>query len=100
MGECSVQGCDGAHIAEHLCHYGDGPHKAKGLCKSCYGRAHRVYSQRRLPAFHVLTPEAVREIRHMYSTGDYSQRELAKRFGVSGKSVCQIVHRKTWANVE
>ncbi|WP_165612865.1 hypothetical protein [Mycolicibacterium fortuitum] len=53
-----------------------------------------------MPAFHVLTPEAVREIRRMYATGDYSQKELAQRFGVSGKSVCHIVHRKTWANVE
>ncbi|WP_165691993.1 helix-turn-helix domain-containing protein [Mycolicibacterium conceptionense] len=53
-----------------------------------------------MPAFHVLTPESVREIRHMYATGNYSQRELAKQFGVSGKSVCHIVHRKTWQNVE
>lgn len=100
MGKCTIEGCDGAHLAEGLCHYGDGPHKAKGLCKSHYRRANRVYSQRRLPAFHVLTPESVREIRHMYATGNYSQRELAKQFGVSGKSVCHIVHRKTWQNVE
>lgn len=97
---CGIPNCDGAHINEGLCHFGDGPHKAKGLCKSCYQRAHRVYSQRRLPAFHVLTPEAVREIRRMYATGNFSQKELAQRFGVSGKSVCHIVHRKTWANVE
>lgn len=99
-GKCTVDGCDSEHIAEGLCHYGDAPHKAKGLCKSHYGRANRVYSQRRMPAFHVLTPDAVREIRHLYGTGNYSQVELARKFGVSGKSVCHIVHRKTWQNVE
>lgn len=97
---CEVVGCDGAHIGEGVCHHGDGPHKAKGLCKSCYQRAHHPPSQRRMPAFHVLTPDAVREIRHLYRTGDYSQVELARRFGVSGKSVCHIVNRKSWQNVE
>lgn len=97
---CEVAGCDGAHIAEGVCHHGDGPHKAKGLCKSCYQRAHRVYSQRRMPAFHALTPNDVREIRHLYGTGKYTQVELGRKFGVSGKSVCHIVHRKTWANVD
>lgn len=97
---CGIPNCDGAHINEGLCHFGDGKHKAKGLCKRHYARAHRIYSQRRLPAFHVLTPDAVREIRRMYATGDYSQKDLAQRFGVSGKSVCHIVRRKTWANVD
>ncbi|OBK00046.1 hypothetical protein A5741_25190 [Mycolicibacterium conceptionense] len=97
---CEVADCDGAHINEGLCHYADGPHKAKGLCKRCYNKAHRIYSQRRMPAFHVLTPDAVREIRHLYATGNYSQTELARKFAVSGKSVCHVVNRKTWQNVE
>lgn len=97
---CGIPGCDGAHINEGLCHFGDGPHKAKGLCKSHYGKAHRVYSQRRLPAFHVLNPDDVRMIRNLYETGSYSQSELGRKFGVSGKAVCQIVNRKTWASVE
>lgn len=99
-GKCSIDGCDGAHIAEGMCHHGDGPHKARGLCVQCYRRSRRIYSHRRLPAFHVLMPDDVREIRHLYETGKYSQRELAQKFGVSGKSVCHIVHRKTWQNVE
>ncbi|MEX3653908.1 hypothetical protein ABFW14_30525 [Mycolicibacterium fortuitum] len=99
-GGCAVDDCDGKHIAEGMCHYGDAPHKAKGLCKGCYGKANRVYSERKLPHFHALMPDDVREIRQLYATGDFSQKELAQRFGVSGKSVCHIVHRKTWANVE
>lgn len=99
-GGCTVDGCEGGHIAEGMCHYGDAPHKAKGLCKSHYRQANHVPSQRRMPAFHVLTPESVRQIRHLYGTGNYSQVELARKFGVSGKSVCHIVNRKSWQNVE
>ncbi|WPH57654.1 hypothetical protein [Mycobacterium phage WXIN] len=91
-----VDECDGAHIAEKLCHYGDAPHKAKGLCKGHYGQAHRIYSERTLPKFHALMPDDVREIRRLYETGSYSQIALARKFGVSGKAVCHIVHRKTW----
>lgn len=95
-----MQGCDGAHMRERRCHFGDGPHKAKGLCKSHYGKANRVYSQRELPTFHVLAPDDVREIRGLHETGQYSQIELARKFGVSGKSVHHIVHRLTWQHVD
>lgn len=97
---CQVAGCDGGHIAEGMCHYGDAPHKAKGLCKGCYGKANRVYSERKLPHFHALMPDDVREIRHLHATGDYSQVELARKFGVSGKAVSLIVRRKTWTDLE
>lgn len=97
---CQVDNCDGGHIAAGMCHYGDGPHKAKGLCKGCYGKANRVYSERKLPHFHALMPDDVREIRHLHATGDYSQVELARKFGVSGKAVSLIVRRKTWTDLE
>lgn len=97
---CEVADCDGAHIAEGVCHYGDGPHKAKGLCKSHYGQSRRVYSERTLPASHTVVPDDVREIRALYETGDYSQAELGRKFGVSGKAVSEIVNRKTWPDVE
>lgn len=99
-GGCTIDGCDGGHIAEGMCHYGDAPHKAKGLCKSHYRQANHVPSQRRMPAFHVLTPDAVRQIRNLYATGDYLQTELGRKFGVTGKAVSEIVNRKTWANLE
>lgn len=97
---CEVADCDGKHIADGLCHNGDGPHKAKGLCKSCYQRAHRVCSQRTLPKFHTLTPDDVREIRDLYATRQYSQVELGRKFGVSGKAVSELINRKTWQHVE
>ena len=99
MGDCKVQGCDGAHMAEHMCHFGDGPHKAKGFCKGHYGKSRRIYSQRTLPKSHTLTPDEVRKIRRLYGTGDYRQSELGRKFGVTGKAVSELVNRKTWANV-
>lgn len=97
---CEVAECDGAHVAEGLCHYGDAPHKAKGYCKGHHAKSRRVYSKRTLPTSHTLTPDDVREIRHLYETRDYRQAELGRKFGVSGKAVSEIVNRKTWANVE
>lgn len=39
-----------------------------------------------------LTDEQVAEIRQLYATGEYSQRALALRFGVSQAAIYQIVH--------
>ncbi|HUT15273.1 MAG TPA: HNH endonuclease signature motif containing protein [Anaerolineae bacterium] len=44
-----------------------------------------------------LTRQEVQQIRHLYSTGEYLQRELGKRFGVSESHVSGIVNRKYWA---
>jgi hypothetical protein len=46
-----------------------------------------------------LTDDGVRQIRHLYSTGRYSQTKLASMFGVSGANVCLIVNRKAWKHV-
>lgn len=43
-----------------------------------------------------LTVDQVKELRKLYKTGKYSQSELGRIFGVSGSTVCQIVHRKLW----
>ncbi len=44
-----------------------------------------------------LTPEAVRAIRAMAE--DRPQREVAEHFSLSRAAVCNIVNRKTWAQV-
>jgi predicted XRE-type DNA-binding protein len=46
-----------------------------------------------------LTEDIVREIRRLYATGAFSQQELAGRFGVSQRAICQIVRRRTWKHV-
>lgn len=44
-----------------------------------------------------LTWDAVREIRAMYATGDFYQKDLAAKYGVSQTLVGQIVRQKIWA---
>jgi len=46
-----------------------------------------------------LTPEKVIELRKMYKTGLYSQRELAKIFGIAQSSIWSIIHKITWAHI-
>jgi hypothetical protein len=46
-----------------------------------------------------LNPPQVRKIRNLYRKGVYNQTELAKIFDLTVNSVCNIVNRKTWANV-
>ena len=40
--------------------------------------------------------EKVREIRRLYSTGNYSQSELAKKFGVIQRQIYNIVTLRNW----
>jgi len=46
-----------------------------------------------------LTAEQVLEIRQLYKSGEYSQRELAKVFGVSRGCIKDIVNRKNWRHI-
>jgi len=46
-----------------------------------------------------LTEDDVREIRRLYATGEFTQRELALRFGVNNATICRIVLRKTWKHI-
>lgn len=41
----------------------------------------------------------VLRIRDLYSTGSYSQRELAKKYKVKQYCIFSIVHRKTWSHI-
>lgn len=43
-----------------------------------------------------LTPEQVEEIRRLYATGRYSQRDLGRKYGVYHSTVGRIIRRKTW----
>ena len=46
-----------------------------------------------------LTEDRVREIRRLYATGNFTQRELARQFGVSTQTICMIVLRQTWKHI-
>lgn len=47
-----------------------------------------------------LTNEIVLEIRRQYATGNFTQRFLARKFGISDMSMCNIVNRKQWKHLK
>lgn len=47
----------------------------------------------------VLTEDDVRQIKSLYSTGNYSQNDIGSAFGVSRKSIGNIINGKTWKHV-
>jgi hypothetical protein len=46
-----------------------------------------------------LTESNVKEIRKLYATGKYLQRELGARFGIAQTQVSSIVRREQWAHI-
>ena len=46
-----------------------------------------------------LTDADVLELRHLYSTGNYTQKELGARFGITQTTVSSIIHGKTWGHL-
>lgn len=46
-----------------------------------------------------LTQEQVLEIRKLYATGNYTQRQLADMFNVDQTLISQIVNRKIWKHI-
>lgn len=46
-----------------------------------------------------LTEKDVIEIRELYDTGKFTQRQIGKMFGVSDVSISYIIIGKTWKNV-
>lgn len=47
-----------------------------------------------------LKAEQVKEIRRLYRGGGISQRELARRFGVTQNAISMLLHRKSWSHVQ
>lgn len=48
---------------------------------------------------HVLTDGSVRKMRKLYSTGKYSERKLAKMFGIDKGHVSRVLNFKLWRHV-
>lgn len=47
-----------------------------------------------------LTVEKVKEIRHLYSTGEYTQEKLAKLYNVSKSTISSIITYKRWKDID
>lgn len=46
-----------------------------------------------------LTEDDVRQIREMYATGEYTQKEISQFFPVNDKNINNILTRKTWRHI-
>ena len=46
-----------------------------------------------------LTPNKVRRIRNLYAAGNETCRSLAEKFGVSPKTVYNVIERVIWRSV-
>lgn len=47
-----------------------------------------------------LNPTKVRKIRSLYSTGNYTMKQLGKQFNVDTTQICNIVNRKHWKHID
>lgn len=102
MAGCVIAECDGGHISEGLCHFGDGPLRAKGLCNTHYLRHHRGVELEgpRDPAPGAKVTEAdVRDIRKLHADGESPWR-IGYRYGINPQAVNAIVSRRSWAWVD
>lgn len=111
----------GAHRVSYLLHYGDLP-PGCFICHHCdnppcvnpahlyagdrntnardvaeRNRAHRQLGEASNTA--KLTAELVREIRAVYATGKYKQRDMALHYGISQSQISNIVTRREWRHV-
>jgi len=48
---------------------------------------------------HKYTKKDVIEIRSLYNTGQYSQRDLARKFNISRPTIKNMVNRDTWKHI-
>lgn len=62
-------------------------------------RPHGQYRKGESVAGAVLTEGQVREIRALWETGAWQQRQIARQYGVNFRTVHYIVHRKLWKHI-
>lgn len=99
-----MDGCGGEHIAEDMCHFGDGPHRSKGLCGFHYFRNLRGIPleapvEKPNPA-RKLTADEVRQMRRLRNEKGQTLRIIAARYGVSMCTVSKACRGDTWAHVD
>ena len=63
------------------------------------GRCHTYNNEGEKNGMAKLSAETVRNIRRMYATGNYRQRDIMKMFGIGRHHVYQIVHNKLWKSI-
>ena|SRR3990170_2648491 len=46
-----------------------------------------------------LTVKKVKEIKYLYNTGNYTQKEIGKIYNITGQTVSKIIHNIRWNNI-
>jgi DNA-binding transcriptional regulator LsrR (DeoR family) len=46
-----------------------------------------------------LATKDVQELRLLYTSGEWTQAELAKRYGINQQNVSSIINKRTWRHV-
>lgn len=71
----------------------------RGYCKdNCRWATNREQSLNKVTT--KLSPEAVRGIRKLAASGDYTNRQIAEMYGIGKSTVSNIVTRRKWAWVK
>ncbi len=98
--------CNGAHLFGGTAADNSADCAAKGRLNSPNGKRSGRYTRPDRTARGEgvggakLTAGDVREMRRLYLTGEYSQQDLADRFGVGRENIGQILRGENWAHIE
>lgn len=61
---------------------------------------HAAYVLKSLRGHPKMTPDQVREIRHLYLTGNYTQKQLGVMYGIDASAISNIIRRRNWSHIE
>lgn len=64
--------------------------------RDCIKKGRIIFKTGELHGMAFLTEEQVLKIRKLYKTGNYTQTELAKRFGVGQNHISRIILKQAW----
>ena len=79
----------------------------RGKNNSFYGRRHTEHAKKKLSealegeksSFAKLTEKEVLEIRELYATGNYTQKELGLKYNISPYTINGIIKRRRWKHI-
>ena len=84
----------------------NGMYGKKGKDNPNYGRHNKIESNIKISKSQIgeknhmskFTWKIINKLRKLYKTGKYTQRELAKMFGMTYSNICLIINYKSWNN--
>lgn len=101
MGEVAMHKCDNPPCInpEHLQWGTIADNNADMYAKGRNGKGEQMARRGSKSGAAKLSESEVIEIRNVYESGDISQREIARRYGVSHTMIQDIIKRKCWTHI-